>query len=347
LRAATPGFELPPELEAGQPPEARGLERDEVRLMVARRHDGSIEHACFRDLPEFLEPGDLLVVNNSATMPAAVPARRADGRELELRFAGPAPRMSDEGWWVVELRADAGASPFGEVRAGERFELPGGASASAIAPHAGGTRLWLAKLRTPEPVADYLWRYGRPVRYGYVAEEWPLDAYQTAYAVEPGSAEMPSAARPFTGDLVAGLAARGVLIAPVTLHTGLSSPERHEPPEAERFAVPPTTARLVNAVRGWGGRVIAIGTTVVRALESVVTPDGLVAGGGWTSTVITPERGVEAVDGLLTGWHEPQASHLQMLEAIAGPALLKRSYDEALAHGYLWHEFGDSHLIVP
>jgi S-adenosylmethionine:tRNA ribosyltransferase-isomerase len=100
-------------------------------------------------------------------------------------------------------------------------------------------------------------------------------------------------------------------------------------------------------VRGWGGRVIAIGTTVVRALESVVTPDGLVAGGGWTSAVITPERGVRAVDGLLTGWHEPEASHLQMLEAIAGPELLERSYDAALERGYLWHEFGDSHLILP
>jgi S-adenosylmethionine:tRNA ribosyltransferase-isomerase len=347
LRAATPGFELPPKLEARQPPEARGLERDGVRLMVAHRSDGRIEHACFRDLPEFFEPGDLLVVNNSATVPAAVPARRADGRGLELRFAGPAPRIRDDGWWVVELRADGGAARFAEVRAGDRFELPGGASASTVAPYAGGTRLWLARVRGPEPVADYLWHYGRPVRYGYVDEEWPLDAYQTAYALEPGSAEMPSAARPFTGELVAGLVARGVLLAPVTLHAGLSSPEVHEAPQAERFAVPATTVRLVNAVRGWGGRVIAIGTTVVRALESVVTPDGLVAGGGWTSAVITPERGVRAVDGLLTGWHEPEASHLQMLEAIAGPELLERSYDAALERGYLWHEFGDSHLILP
>jgi S-adenosylmethionine:tRNA ribosyltransferase-isomerase len=347
LRAAPPGFELPPELEARQPPEARGLERDEVRLMVARRSDGAIEHACFRDLGEFLDSGDLLVVNNSATVPAAVPARRADGLELELRFAGPAPQMDDDGWWIVELRADGGGSPFAEVREGDLFDLPGDAGAAAIAPHAGGNRLWLAKVITPEPVADYLWRYGRPIRYGYVAEQWPLDAYQTAYALEPGSAEMPSAARPFTGDLVAGLVARGVLFAPITLHTGLSSPERHEAPQAERYRVPAATARLVNAVRGWGGRVIAVGTTAVRALESAVTPDGVVSSGGWTSVVITPERGVSAVDGLLTGWHEPEASHLRMLEAIAGTELLERSYDEAIAHGYLWHEFGDSHLILP
>jgi S-adenosylmethionine:tRNA ribosyltransferase-isomerase len=158
---------------------------------------------------------------------------------------------------------------------------------------------------------------------------------------------MPSAARPFSGELVASLVARGVLIAPITLHAGLSSPERHEPPQPERYRVPAPTARLVNAVRGWGGRVIAVGTTVVRALETVATAGGLVAGEGWTNVVITPERGVRAVDGLLTGWHEPRASHLQMLEAILGAELLERSYAAALDRGYLWHEFGDSHLILP
>ena len=158
---------------------------------------------------------------------------------------------------------------------------------------------------------------------------------------------MPSAARPFSGELVASLVARGVLIAPITLHAGLSSPERHEPPQPERYRVPAPTARLVNAVRGWGGCVIAVGTTVVRALETVATAGGLVAGEGWTNVVITPERGVRAVDGLLTGWHEPRASHLQMIEAIAGAELVERSYAAALDRGYLWHEFGDSHLILP
>jgi S-adenosylmethionine:tRNA ribosyltransferase-isomerase len=347
LRAAAGAFELPAVLEAREPPEERGLDRDEVRLMVARRADLEIEHACFRDLPEFLEAGDLLVINNSATVPAAVPARTDAGEEFELRFAGPAPRMTGGDWWVVELRVDGGARPHLSARGGERLSLPGGATATIVAPHAGGRRLWLSRIRASEPVGEYLWRYGHPVRYGYVAEEWPLDAYQTVYAAEAGSAEMPSAARPFTGELVAGLVARGVLLAPITLHTGLSSPERDEAPHAERFAVPEQSARLVNAVRGWGGRVIAVGTTVVRALETVATPDGVVAGRGWTNAVITPERGVSAVDGLLTGWHEPEASHLRMLEAIAGQELLERSYEAALEHAYLWHEFGDSHLIVP
>jgi S-adenosylmethionine:tRNA ribosyltransferase-isomerase len=160
--------------------------------------------------------------------------------------------------------------------------------------------------------------------------------------------EMPSAGRPFTTELVTRLVAGGVLVAPVVLHTGVSSPERHESPYPERYAVPEATARLVTAVRGWGGRVVAVGTTVVRALETVAAPDGTVAAGaGWTGLVVTPERGLWAVDGLLTGWHEPEASHLLMLEAAAGAELLDRSYAAAVRDGYLWHEFGDSHLVLP
>jgi len=159
---------------------------------------------------------------------------------------------------------------------------------------------------------------------------------------------MASAGRPFTPELVTALVARGVYVAPVTLHTGVSSPESHEPPYPERFRVPAATARLVNAVRSWGGRVIAVGTTVVRALESAAEIDGaVVPDAGWTSLVITPERGLRAVDGILTGWHEPQASHLELLRAVAGDELLQRAYGAALEHGYLWHEFGDSHLILP
>jgi S-adenosylmethionine:tRNA ribosyltransferase-isomerase len=323
--------------------------------MVARRAAGAVEHACFRDLPEFLEPGDLLVINNSATVPAAVPARTGGGEEFELRFAGPmepspgsveAAEMRGDRW-VVELRADGGARPHLDARVGERLALPAGAEAVIVGPHAGSRRMWVARIAATEPVPEYLWRYGHPIRYGYVSADWPLDAYQTVYALEPGSAEMPSAGRPLSGDLVAALVARGVMLAPITLHTGLSSPEWGEAPQAERYAVSGQTSRLVNAVRGWGGRVIAVGTTVVRALETVATPDGLLPGRGWTSIEITPERRVIAVDGLLTGWHEPEASHLQMLEAIAGPALLGRAYRAALDRGYLWHEFGDSHLILP
>jgi S-adenosylmethionine:tRNA ribosyltransferase-isomerase len=324
-------------LEAHEPPEARGLRRDEVRMMVASRSGGGIQHARFDELPQFLEPGDLLVVNNSATLPAALAATRRDGTALELHLSTPAPDQAPN-WWVVELRR--GSSPFREARAGEEVGLAGGGRAVMVAPFARGARLWLARLELPEPVEPHLARHGHPIRYGYVSREWPLEAYQNVYALEPGSAEMASAGRPFTPEVLTRLMAGGVLVAPITLHTGVSSPEAHEAPFPERYRVPAETARLVDVVHGWGGRVIAVGTTVVRALESG-------EGEGWTNLVITPERGLRFVDGLLTGWHEPDSSHLQMLEAVAGPDLLSRTYEAALEHGYLWHEFGDVHLILP
>ncbi len=226
------------------------------------------------------------------------------------------------------------------------FELPGGGTARILAPYAG-VRLWLARLDLPLALDAYLAEHGQPIRYDYVPQRWPLSAYQNVYATEPGSAEMPSAGRPFTAELITELVARGVLVAPVTLHTGVSSPERHERPYPERYRVPAHTARLVNAVHEWGGRVIATGTTVVRALETVASPDGAVgAGEGWTDLVVTPERGLRTVDGLLSGFHEPDASHLDLLSAAAGPELLARSYEAAIEHGYRWHEFGDSHLIL-
>jgi S-adenosylmethionine:tRNA ribosyltransferase-isomerase len=341
-------FDLPRALEAHEPPEERGLARDGVRLMVASRGSGELEHARFRDLLRFLAPGDVLVVNTSATLPAAIPAVRDDGASVEVHVASPAPQSPGSGWWVIELRHAGGATPLRDGRAGGRLELAGGARVELVMPYAGGPRLWLARVEAPRDLPAELARHGHPIRYGYVGGDWPLEAYQTVWATEAGSMEMPSAGRPFTTELVTRLSTAGVLVAPLVLHTGVSSPERHETPYPERYAVPAATARVVNAARGWGGRVIAVGTTAVRALETVAAPDGTVrAGEGWTGLVVTPERGLWAVDGLVTGWHEPQASHLLLLEAAAGPELLARSYDEALREGYLWHEFGDSHLIVP
>jgi S-adenosylmethionine:tRNA ribosyltransferase-isomerase len=329
----------PARAEAHEPPEARGHGRDDVALLVATRHDGELRHARFRDLPRFLEPGDLLVVNVSGTLPAAVDALVVD-EPLELRLSTPL----GDGTWLVELRGRDSA-PRRPPVAGARVELPGGAWARVVE---SGDRFAAAQLWLEGPVEAWLRRYGRAVRYGYVPHPWPIDAYQTVFALEPGSAEMPSAARPFTPELVTELVARGVLFAPVVLHTGLSSPERGEAPYPERFRVPATSARLVNAVRWWGGRVVGVGTTAVRALETVADAEGTVgAGEGWTSLVITPERGLRVVDGLLTGWHEPESSHLQLLETVAGPELLDDSYRAAVEHGYLWHEFGDLHLILP
>ena len=342
--ASLAAFELPARLEAHEPPEARGLTRGDVRLLVTDRGDGSIVHRRFADLPGLLAPGDLVVVNTSATLAAALPAQRAVGAELELRLSTPAEGRDHERFWIVELRS--GDSPFGAAELGERLALPGGASARILAPYAG-VRLWLAELELPQPVERYLDEHGRPIRYGYVSRRWPLEAYQNVYAVEPGSAEMASAGRPFTPELLTRLVAGGVLVAPVTLHTGVSSPERHERPYPERFRVPEHTARLANAVHAWGGRVVATGTTVVRALETVARPGGTLAGGeGWTSLVVTSERGLWAVDGLITGLHEAESSHLDLLRAAAGEELLARSYAAALEHGYRWHEFGDSQLIL-
>jgi len=328
--------------EADAPPEARGLRRDEVRLMVASRSEGRLVDTRFRELPRFLASGDLLVVNISATVPAALQALRADGTELELRLATPTPG----GRWLVELRRDR--APFAGGEVGEQIVLPGGAGATLLARHGRGRRLWVADVRLPGPVVRYLGEHGHPIRYDYVPDEWPLEAYENVYSLEPGSAEPPSAGRPFTAELLTKLVARGVLVAPIVLHTGVSSLEAGETPYPERYRVPEKTARLVNAVHGWGGRVIAVGTTVVRALETVAAADGTVsAGEGWTSLVVTPERGLHTVDGLVTGWHDPSSSHIQLLRAAAGEDLLLRSYAAALERGYLWHEFGDAELILP
>ena len=335
-------LELPVRLEAAEPPEARGLRRDDVAMLVATRHDLELVHARFHELPQFLSAGDLLVVNTSATLPAALDARLGE-QALQLWLSTPAP----DGTWLVELRT-SDRRPYPRPPLGARVDLPGGVQAELLARFAGSDRFSIARFELEEPVEHYLRRHGRPIRYAYVPKPWSLDAYQTVFAFEPGSVEMPSAGRPFTAELVTELIARGVLVAPVILHTGLSSPEQGEPPFPERFHVPAATARLVNVVRGWNGRVIAVGTTVVRALESVAAADGAVsAGRGWTSLVVTPERGLLAVDGLLTGWHESESSHLDLLEAAGGVALLERSYEAALEHGYRWHEFGDLHLILP
>jgi S-adenosylmethionine:tRNA ribosyltransferase-isomerase len=339
------------------PPEARGLPRDGVRLMVSRVSDGSVRHARFSDLPDFLEPGDLLVANESATIHAALEAFRppaataSSGEPVLLHLSTPlaGPR------WVVELRrrTPSGHVPLLDASPGDRLALPAQASARLVSPYRaassiGRTRLWVAEIDTNGDVLSYTARHGAPIRYGYVPQAWPLSAYQTVFSRVPGSAEMPSAARPFTHALIRRLQQHGVHVAAVVLHTGVSSLDADESPYAERYRVPPWTADTVNRTRASGGRVIAVGTTVVRALETVAREDGLVATGeGWTDVVITPDRGVRAVDGILTGLHGPSASHLSMLEALAGRERLAQAYAAALGRGYLWHEFGDSHLILP
>ncbi|MFD8454781.1 S-adenosylmethionine:tRNA ribosyltransferase-isomerase [Streptomyces coelicoflavus] len=363
-----PAVRVPEELSARVPVEQRGpdLDRDGVRLLVS--HGTEVSHHVFGELPGLLRAGDLLVVNTSPTLAAAV-----DGRVGHARVVVHFSTRGDDGRWAVELREPDGsgttrarADVTGTTRAraetvegrgcggpaGTKVRLPGGARLVLEEPlSARGERLWWARVSGAE-VPALLREHGRPIRYSYTERDQPLSVYQTVFALPPGdgagSAEMPSAARPFTARLVAELVSRGVQFAPVTLHTGVASAESHEPPYPERFAVPEASARLINAVRAGDGRVVAVGTTAVRAVESAVGSDGVVrARAGWTDLVVTPERGVRVVEGLLTGLHEPEASHLLMLEAVAGRAAIDRGYDAAVRGRYLWHEFGDVHLLLP
>ena len=338
-------FALPEGAEASSPAEHRGTSRDAVRLLVSR--PSGVEHRRFRDLPDLLEPGDLLVVNTSATLAAAL-----DGERRGVRQPVHVSSLLDDGSWAVELRRPDGRGPDLGGSPGSAVALPDGLVLELREaypdPGARRSRLWRASPSRPVDLAAYLSIHGRPVSYGYLSGRYPLADYQTVFAAEPGSAEMASAARPFTPELVVRLAVRGVVVAPVLLHAGVSSPELHEPPLPERFVVPGTTAALVEHTRASGGRVVAVGTTATRALESTAAEDGAVrSASGWTDLVLGPHRPARVVTGLVSGLHAPQASHLLLLEAVAGAAAVRRAYEEAVREHYLWHEFGDSSLFLP
>lgn len=347
-------------LVAASPPEKRGLTRDGVRLLVATP-DGLV-HARFTDLPLFLAPGDLLVANTSATVAAALDGARGDGRPVVVHLS----TTLDDGTWLLELRErSAGFRRVTDAVPGETLTLPGGASLSLLYryPDKEATRMWAASAAVGGDVSTFLTRHGRPIRYSYVPDPWPLAAYQTVFARSSGSAgsagspgatgltgsaEMPSAGRPFTPGLVTSLISAGVMIAPITLHAGVASLEAGETPLPERFTVPEATARLVNMTRAAGHRVVAVGTTCTRALESAADANAAVRPrSGWTRLVLGPRHPARVVDGLVTGWHDPEASHLALLDAVAGTPLVRPAYAEAERAGYLWHEFGDSCLLLP
>lgn len=347
----TTRFTAPSGTFAPAPAEARGLARDAVRLLVAGP-DG-VEHARFRDLPAHLRAGDLLVVNNSATVAGQLDAQlrgRGAGRPVVLHVGARLPG----GDRVVELRtAPDAARALLDASPGQRVQIGGGAELVLLAayPRAGssptgrGNRLWRARVAGDLDAA--LRRHGRPISYGYLDRGYGLADYQTVFAGVPGSAEMPSAGRPFTPELVTRLVAQGVGVAPITLHTGFSSQEAGEAPQPEWYDVPAATARAVASTRADGGRVIAVGTTVTRALESAVDGAGTVQpSSGWTERVVTPAEPPVVVDGLVTGWHDPGASHLLLVEAVAGSAVTQAAYDAASTAGYLWHEFGDAGLLL-
>jgi S-adenosylmethionine:tRNA ribosyltransferase-isomerase len=348
--ALTEGRRTTPPAEAGPatgPAEVGGTGRDDVALLVARRRAGQLTHLRFAALGTVLEAGDVLVVNNSATVPAALDALGPDGRALRLHVSTRLPG----GLWAVEPRLPSGVSSTALVgqEVGDRLGLPGGESAALLDHAWDSRRLWIAKLSVhAADLSEYLNQWGQPIRYRYVTEPWPIGAYQSVFSTIPGSAEMPSAARPFTVEMVTALVSAGIEIVPVTLHTGVSSLEAGESPYPEWVEVGIDAAERINRAAAAGRRIIAVGTTAVRAVESAADDSGrLHPLRGWTDVVITPARGVSVVDGLLTGWHEPESTHLFMLEAIGGADLVKASYASAAAAGYRWHEFGDVHLILP
>ena len=336
---------------ADAPPELRGLSRDRVRLLAAEPR--GVVHARFMALADHLTPGDVVVVNDSAT-----DARQLDGFLDRSDGVGHAvvlhlATLLDDGTWVIELRSSPEARrAVLDARTGDVVRV-GDVSLTLLEPHpfrsaptVAGNRLWRAVVEGP--LDEELDRHGRPIAYGYLRRRFPLSAYQTIFATQPGSAEMASAARPFTPAVVGRLRSRDVEMASVTLHTGVSSQEAGEGPQAERFAVPAATAQLVNQARERGGRVVAVGTTVTRALESAVNGAGRVsAAAGWTDRVVTPSDPPRVVTGLVTGWHDAGASHLLLVEAVAGTGLTQVAYDAALDGGYRWHEFGDSALLLP
>lgn len=337
-KALPPAFDLPQDHEARRPPELRGAGRDGVSLLVSNAREATHTLAPFTDFANYLQPGDLLVVNDSATIPAALTARRENGMHIALHLS---TRIS-ETLWIVEPRD----TPL--IAVGERLTLPAGGTVQLLAPLARAhARLWYAKFALPGDTTSYLHAHGRPISYGYLDDSFALEYYQTIFAREPGSVEMPSAGRPFTLRVLDSLYRSSVSVAPITLHCGVASPETHEPPLDERLSVPAWTAFAVNAARRSGRRVVAVGTTVVRALESAAdTSGGVRAMSGWTSHVVDTAHPPRVVDGLLTGFHEPRASHLNMLEAFAPAPFLQDAYDRALYAGLLWHEFGDVHLVL-
>ncbi len=341
--ATTARFQRPDRSDATRPPESRGLARDEVRLAVAT--PAGVSHTRAGTLASHLHPGDLVVVNTSATMPAAIDLPRRGGT-----WTVHVSTEIDDGSWVIELRLPDSSGPA-TPDADEVLRLPGGVRLRVVEPHpAGQRRLWRARPLPDVDLVGYLAAHGRPIRYPYVDGSWPLSDLQNVYADRPGSAEMASAGRPISERTLVRLIARGVAIAPIELHTGVSSQEFLEPPQPERYTVPAATARLVTSTLAAGRRVVAIGTTVVRALESGAPSGRVTPSTGWTDLVLGPHRPARVVTGLYTGLHSPEASHLDLLEAVAGPELVSEAYAAVTSRhspAYLWHEFGDSMLLLP
>jgi S-adenosylmethionine:tRNA ribosyltransferase-isomerase len=332
----------PPELRASLPAELRGLRRDGARLCVVERDSGRITHTTVARLGVHLRAGDLLVVNSSRTLPAALTVTRDNGELVQVR---PGAIRATE-WDALAVETDA---PHRNVRLrhGEILRARSGLLLHVLAERADAPLLWRMAVLNGDPIETLL-RDGEPIRYSYVPDPVALEHYQTVYAGVPGSVETPSAGRHLTWEVLDGLRDAGIGVTDIVLHCGLSSfqddaVDLTKPLIEEQFEVRPESADVINRAP----RVIAVGTSVIRTLETAAGDDGDVRPmRGWTSLVITPRTRLRVVDALLTGLHEPPATHLDMLGALLDERLLERAYAEVRERGYLWHEFGDAMLIV-
>jgi S-adenosylmethionine:tRNA ribosyltransferase-isomerase len=333
-------FNIPSHLNAAAPIEFTGKSRDEVKMMVINRKTGACLHTRFQQLPAYLKKGDLLVINNSRTIPASLQGKQGN-RVFEVRLSR---KVSSNEWDAL--------IPGSIYDTRLPISFGDGVSAAMVGK---GSEQPLVRLRfNIEGAAffDFIYRKGEPIRYEYIDAPWQLDQYQTVYGSAPGSVEMASAGRAFTWKLISKLRGAGIEVVPLQLHAGLSyygddrwpSPKHHP----EEYLLPLETAEAIRKAKTSGNRVIAVGTTVVRALETVAAEHAgeLAAAKGVTNLYITKESSLRVVDGLITGLHEPQASHLDLLRAFVSDEDLFGAYRNALAKGYMWHEFGDMNLIL-
>ena len=343
-------FHLPSDLNADRPPERRGLSRDHVRLLVLDRNTGKVTHTRFDQIPDLLSPGDLLVFNSSRTLPATLTGRlRHSTSTVEVRLAELLP----DGTWLALLLVQPATLQGNPLTKGLRLDFGQELGCEVLEQDQRIPRLWKLRFsKTGIEFLDSVYRIGQPVRYRYLSAPWRLGYYQNIYALHPGAAEMPSAGRAFTWRLLLQLRNCGVESASITLHTGLSSYldnqiDRQHLASEEEYWISEEAAGKIRRAKDSGQRIVAIGTTVVRALESIAAECGgaVRACHQYTRLRITADYRLQVVNGLLTGLHEPEASHLDLLAAFVAPGTIYRAYNEAIEQRYLWHEFGDLNLI--
>ncbi|KHF39721.1 S-adenosylmethionine:tRNA ribosyltransferase-isomerase [Halalkalibacter okhensis] len=329
-------FVIPQHLHASLPAEVRSHQREAVRLLVQNRQTGHVTHDTFAHLSNYLKKGDVLILNKSRTIPAVLYTTD----HIEVRLAR---KCSTDIWEVL-------SSDQSEI--GDTLHFTNNVRATVIDKSKKTPLISIRFSIKGDEFYNFLYINGTPIHYEYLQDHWPLQAFQTVYSSVPGSIEMPSAGRALTWRMLAALQNKGIKIGFVSLHSGLSYFEDDRWPDPifqpEPFSVPVETVKLIQTAKNERSNVIAVGTTVVRALESAVdTNHNLQATAGETTLHIKSNSALQVVDGLLTGFHEPEASHLDMLSAFIDKNHLLAAYEEAIRQEYLWHEFGDVNLLLP